>query len=310
MKSKILLLLCCAFLSISAFAETAAAYRYSREILWKEVAQEEILAVPLDAAISAETRDGYPDVRILNAQGDETPYVLERVTESRSETHRENCNSELLSLQKTTANSIELVLRLDRNAPAADGLTLITPLSNYEHRIQVFGTDDGAQWSPLVKDALIFDYTRFMDIRNRDVALPPNKYRQFKIVVDEATQMQESQRLELTRTLNDGKESERAEASDLQKVPLRIDRIAFWRNSDQVVRGIDKKFDYPDVSFQVQEDSKKHITLIDVTTRREPLTGLSLLTSARNFTRQAEVRIMARKGIEESTQPIARRCKP
>ena len=56
-------------------------------------------------------------------------------------------------------------------------------LTNYERRVRVFGSEDGMDWTPLVADGLVFDYSRYMDISNREIRLPKNNCRQFKISI-------------------------------------------------------------------------------------------------------------------------------
>jgi len=278
-------------------------FRFSRPVVWQDKGQQELLTVPLDSRIYAATGDGFPDLRLVDQAGTETPYLLEKAAETRTDTTRLNCNSRLLALKKKD-KTIEIFLRLEKNEPNADGLTVLTPLTDFEHRVQVFGSGDGKRWSSLVKDAEIFDYSSYMPIANRDIPLPANTYRQFKLVVEEATSTREAELKELTRTLHGGEEVARSERIDLHRIPLQIERIQFWRNQTQVLPETDKRFDYPAAEYKITEDKEKQVTLIDVATLREPLTGFTLHTSSDNFTRPAAVQIPVRRGIETTLQEI------
>lgn len=278
-------------------------YRFSRPVAWQDKGQEELLAVPLDSRVYAATRDGFPDLRLVDQNDLETPYLLEKAAETKTETRRLNCESKLLGLKKKN-KAIEIHLRLDKDAQSADGLTVFTPLLNFEHRVQVFGSDDGKNWSPLVKDTAIFDYSSYMPVSNKDIPLPANRFRQFKVVIEEALQSQETELLELTRTLQGEKEMERSERVALRRVPLKIDRIAFWRNQTDVLPETDKQFDYPVKEFKVTQDTKKQTTVIDVNSSREPLTGFKLHTPMSNFNRSATVKIPVKHGIETDMQVI------
>jgi len=77
----------------------------------------------------------------------------------------------------------KILVALEDKAPAANGFTFHTNLRDYEHAVTVAGSADGTQWAPLVADAVIFDYTRFMDIENRDVPAARQCCRQFRIEV-------------------------------------------------------------------------------------------------------------------------------
>jgi len=289
-------------LAQSVAAETEH-FRFSRPIAWQDKGQQELLTVPLDSRVYAATRDDFADLRLVDRNGTETPYLLEKAAETRTETTRLNCDSQLQALKKNN-KTIEIYLRLKKNEPNADGLTVITPLADFEHRVQVFGSDDGKRWSSLVKDAEIFDYSSYMPIANRDIPLPVNAYRQFKLVVEEATSTREAELKELTRTLHGGEEVARSERIDLHRIPLQIERIQFWRNRSEVLPETDKRFDYPAAEYKITEDKEKQTTLIDVTTLREPLTGFTLYTSSDNFTRPAAVQIPVRQGIGTSMHTV------
>lgn len=290
-------------LQAQTVAAEATAYRFSRPVEWRGTGQEELLAVPLDSRIYAATHSDFADLRIVDQNGTEIPYLLEKTLETRSVTRRVTSKSELLSLKKKGSKAIEITLRLDKNA-AAEGLTVFTPLTNFEHRLQVFGSDDGKNWSLLVKDAEIYDYSRYMRISNRDIPLPPNHYRQFKVLVEEAVQTREADLLELTRKLRGEKEVERSEKVDLQRVPLHIESIGFWHYRTETLPAGAKTFVYPLAGFKITQDAAKQATLIDVNTLREPLTGFKLQTTSRNFSREAVVQIPVQYGMETRMQDI------
>ena len=115
-----------------------------------------------------------------------------------------------------------------------------------------------------------------MDVANHDVPLPKNRHRRFRIIVREVTALQESQLMELTRRVRAGKETEREEIIAIQRRPFRIDRIEFWYNSSQEQRRGDVKAPYPVTDFKVEQNEPAHQMVIEVRSRREPLTALSL----------------------------------
>lgn len=296
---------CC--LLASSFAGAAAepaAMRYFKTVERQKIGQESLLAAPLDSQIYAATQDGFPDLRLFDETGAETPYLLEKSVEPHSEIVHVQHPGDVIALHKKGGNGIEVLLRADKDTPPTDGFTLRTPLSNDEHRVQVFGSNDGKNWALLVRDASIYDYSRYMDISNRDIALPANTYREFKLVVEEATQTQQAELMELTRKMHGGQEQERSERSQIKSVPLRIDHIEFWHNVKKDLPADDKKFDYPIVEFKTQEDAKNHWTVIEVKTQRQPLTRLSLQSASRNFSRAASVQVPVRYGMETQWRDI------
>ncbi len=157
-----------------ALGAEPVAYRYSKPIEYAGGQTEALLAVPLDSQVYTATRDGYPDLRLLDQAGAETPFLLEKSVEPHSEIVHERHGGGVAGMKPLGAAGIEVLLRADKDTPPTDGLTLVTPLADYEQRVQVFGSDDGKNWSPLVQDAAIYDYSRYMDVSNRDIPLPAN----------------------------------------------------------------------------------------------------------------------------------------
>ncbi|CAK0770691.1 DUF3999 family protein [Gammaproteobacteria bacterium] len=266
--------------------------------------QEGLLAVALDSSIYAATQDGFADLRILDETGTETPFLLEKAAETHSKIVRIPHAGEVVSLQKLGNNGIEVFLRAAQDTPSTDGFTLHTPLRNDEHRVQVFGSNDGKNWAPLVKEVGIYDYSRYLDINNRDIELPTNPYREFKLVIEEATHPQQLELMELTREIRGEQEQERSEHTQVKSVSFRIDRIEFWHKLKQDLPADEQKFEYPITAFTAQEDPKTQTTIIEVKTQREPLTHLSLQSTNRNFSRPVTVRIPVRYGMETQWRDI------
>ena len=73
--------------------------------------KESILAVTLDSDIFAATRDGLPDFRTFDSKGQEVPYLIEKVTESCTQTVHETSASEVVSLHERDI-SVEVVVGL------------------------------------------------------------------------------------------------------------------------------------------------------------------------------------------------------
>jgi hypothetical protein len=302
-----LFLLLCVFAPLRGTAPAAAEepgrFRFWRDIDRGATNEEEILAFTLDSDIYAATRDGLPDLRVLDATNHEAPYQIEPDVEFREERIRHSGHVEGISLREE-GNAIEIRLRLPKDSPPAGGFAFFTPQVDYERKVRVFGSDDGTNWKPLGPDGVIFDYSRYMDVSNREVPLPANSFRQFRIVVEDVTDEKESPYKHLSRTFRGGKEEERREDTTLQRRTFRIDRIEFfWHTTQQHVKKA-KKADYPVASFNKETDASKKQTILHVRTRREPLTAFTIQTTGRNFNRRAAVEVPVVRGPTTEWNPI------
>jgi hypothetical protein len=278
-------------------------FRFRKDIERRDAKAENIVAVPLDADVCAAARDGFPDLRVFDAEGKETPFLLEKATERLTQPVHTECGKHVAL--KELADGLEVVLSLDANQLPADRLVIWTPLSNYERRVRVFGSKSGDDWQPLVKDGLVFDYSRYMDVSNREILLPKNDYRRFKVVISDFADSKESPFLELTRRYRDGKESERVEKTVLERRPFRIDRIELWGTKDETMAESEKKVAYPVKMSRIEEDAADKTTIVYVAARREPLTELSLQTSSRNFSRAVSLQTPTMRGPRNRWTDIA-----
>jgi hypothetical protein len=306
MTGRFAIILCLGLSLTAGGADAEPRWRYRKELDRGAATGEEILAVPLDSDIYAATRDGFPDLRIVDDKGAQVPYLLEPIARRRSIQLREPCASKVASLRVDAGKGLEIVIQLAEKAPSATGVTIRTPLADYEHRVRVYGSLTSTDWALLVSDGVIFDYSRFMDIRNRDVVIPPNEYRQLKLIVEEELDDRESPLRELIRGHSGGKKDQSVEITQSLRRPFRIDGIDLWRTVE--TDGINKTeaVPYPAAGFRVEVDAKQKVTRIEIQSRREPLTAFSLKTPSRNFSRTATVLIPVQRGVRTDWVEVGR----
>ena len=294
-------------LSVTASAaDVEPALRFRKALDRGAASGEEILAVVLDRDIYAATRDGYPDVRIVDDRGTAVPYLLEPIAKHRTIQVRQPCAAKVVSLHVDEGRGLEIVVELADKAPAAAGATIRTPLKDYERRVRIYGSRNGTDWSPLVTDGTIFDYSRFMDIRNRDVIIPANDYRQFKLTVERELDDRESPLRELIRSHGDGKKDEQVEITQSLRRPFRIDGVDLWRTIEQEGDSQAEPFPYPPAGFRVETDAKEKVTRVEIQSQREPLTRFSVATASRNFSRHARVAVPAERGARTDWIEVGR----
>jgi hypothetical protein len=291
---------------LSAAVVTAAdpaTFRYSRTIAVEQLTAEELVGLRLDSAIYNATRLQLPDVRILDEQNAEVPFWLDQLTKTKAETWYEWSQPKNLTLDPTEG-MLEIVVDLKANVPSASAIGILTPLADFRQRVRVFG-DAAGTWKPLVEDGLIFDYSRYMNVRDRELPLPANNYRRFRIVIDAATAEHESQLMELTRRLRGKVEEDRTEKVQIDRRPFRIDRIEF-RHDSKNERTVGKlTIPYPANEVDIKQDKEAKQTQIDITTKRESLTSLTIENSTRNFSREARVEIPVYQGVRRRWETIA-----
>jgi len=287
-----------------AWSSEADSFRFYKPIERAESEKESMVAVVLDGDVFFASRDGLPDLRVLDVEGKQTPMLVEKVAETISSPQRSEVRSRVVSL-KHDNDRLRIVIELLNDESGAEGLTVFTPLKNYERRVRVFGSDDDFHWLPLEEHGLIFDYSRFMDVENREVRLTKNNNRRYAVEIVDIDDVRESLFREMTRKYRGSEEVEREEKSVFELRPFRIERIAFWKTRHNTRDKRDKKTDYYAALSQLKDDIIERITIIDVSSRRQPITELTLETSSRNFQRPVRVQVPVVQGGRSGWRDLA-----
>lgn len=285
-----------------ALADEDNAFRWSKPIQLEPGGEEELVAVPLDSEVYLATQNDLADVRILNAEHQTVPFLIQKQTVQRDRVERRRWKARKVSLKPLEEGTLEIRVRLDKDDPQPTGLTLVTPLRNFEQQVQVFEGDDT---DPLVGNAIVYDYSQFMDVSRHDIQLPRTSARDLRIVIGALTTEQETQLLELTRRLSGGEEQEREERTTIQRRPFRIDRIEFFNESVRRKVTGEGSVLRPVVSMTTLEVTEDKQTVIEIQTNREPVTKLHLETKGRNFSRRVRVLVPETQGVRTVWREIA-----
>ena len=290
------IVLALAVITVPAIADEAV-LSFSRSVELPALTEESLIAIRLDSGVYAATQDDLNDVRLLDAREQPVPFLLRKRQTKRSRSERISWVAHNLSVQPLEQGGLEITIALDKDEPQPTGLRLISPLINFEQRVRVETSADGAAWEPAGAEAVIFDYSRFMDVRSDGLAFAQTNRRHFRIMIDNVTSEQQSQLVELTRRLQGEKEVGRTERRLVDRRPFRIDRIEFFREVDRA-RAVGTEYsNYPVASFKVKESAVDKETIITVETRREPLTSFAIETSSRNFSRRVRVKVEDVDGV-------------
>ena len=279
-------------------------FQFSRSVTTPALSQVELLAVPLDSAVFEATEDGLPDMRLIDGQGGAVPYLLRKAQTTHVGTVRKTWTARQPAARPLDGGGLEITVELEEKDPRPNGLTLVSPLKNFEQRVRVYSSPTEGPWEPVGEETLIFDYSRYMDVRRDQIPLRETPDRHFRIVIDDVTAEQESELLALTRRLRGVEETGREERVTIVRRPFRIERIDFWRDDQRDQSTGDKKIEYPVSGFRVEQDPEQKQTLILVEANREPLTSFTLETSARNFSRRAAVEVEEKRGVQTSWRTI------
>jgi len=266
---------------------------YTKTIDLPSQSTEQFASILLDEEIYSGSTESYSDLRILDSANKEIPYLVHRKFKEKLTTRQESTTIHKPQVRPLEDNSLEISFTIDRekHPHSIDGIALKTSISDFEHRVSVeTRTGDNSPWRTLVTDALIYDYSRYMDVRNLEVPFTEKSSNpaevQFRVLIEKVTQEKESQFLALTRTVKNGVQTKQEETLAINRENLHIDSLSFWQKVESFSSTEPVWVDYPIQLDRRSEDEKNKTTVIEFSSKRQPLSHLQVITEDSNFHRK------------------------
>jgi hypothetical protein len=289
-------------LSSSLHAATPAEFPIRRALLPAAVAPAGLTIAELDEPVFAATDNAYANLRLFRHDDLETPFVV--VPLRRERTFESEFDVPFIqdAVRITPDNRIEIDLRLHSAGERPIALTVDTPLDNFEKHLTVWTSPDGATWQPLVQTQPIFDYARFMPVRNVRINLPPSPHRHYRVEIADISEDQQSPWIQFERERQAGALVNEVEHSQFQRRDFRIDRLHLRGIRSTTLKDEVVTRPYAVTDFRAEHLSDRRQTLIHFSTARVPLTELTILTDAPFFSRT--VALQGADNPDATWQPI------
>ncbi|MGQ9914519.1 MAG: hypothetical protein ACUVQQ_09260 [Thermogutta sp.] len=274
----------------------AAEFRFARSLAFPKMEDKQVVlvAVTLPDDVFALARQDFADVRIVDAQGREVPRIIRRAVSQKDVMVRQYQTlypGAAVKLTPHPEGELEVVVTVPENHPPIEGLRIATPLTNFEQSARVFTGEDGAEWQPLVKEAVLCDYSQWMNVRNLEIAFPRPASRHLRIVFSEPSIEKAREWRDVVRRLRDGNEVERTEGTRVERVPFRVDRIESWHDVVQTGKLEPQQRETSPAELRLETDRSRKATVVTVKMGRRPLVGVIVETKDRNFRRSVKVEV-------------------
>jgi len=272
-------------------ATDARIFPYQKEVRMPPEAFKKVAIFRLDEEIFAATVPGYSNMRVFDEKGNERPFVVRTAETVKAETVESSFVLETVGFEKLADNRIELVYKVKENDVDRQFVALVfnTSLKNYEKQVSVSGSNDCSSWEVLALNQPIFDYSKYIDLRNCRVAIKQGKYSYYRITVSNITETQQSPLIGVVREKRNGSVVSESERSSFSREDFRIDRIDFVERKETLVKNRILKRAYPVTGVCVSDNAKEKTTIITFEAGWVPLTGLKIVTSSSNFSRSVMV---------------------
>lgn len=267
-------------------------YQYQREITGTPVG-DRLLSLSFDADLYRHSGPDHRALRLVKEVGGtltELPRLIVPVDPPARPAGSQRITHRIDSFEENEDGSIEVTVTLTGLKAPAARLEIATPLRDFENSVTVSVSSDGATWTPLVNEALVFDYERFLDFRRTAIDLPATPARRFKVRLAGATDQQRSLVRELSRTVSDAAGVSVSESGTVETRQFRIDELRFFTAADETVENKNGKSDELTILKQtVDADDNRTVILLDG--GNLPLHELALDTEDRNFRREVLLQV-------------------
>lgn len=288
---RVIALVLSALAAVTGMAEEIPAYRQLKYMRGMNPDGAGALgAVVFDPQIYDHTRSGYNDVRVIDSNRHEVPFVIKRVEGSRlDEAAWQVTRAKVVKLDKLSADKLEIVFKTQQEYASfpLHTVKIMTEEKNFEKRATLYGSDNLKDWTVIKKDAAIFDYSRIIDFRNCKIELNGANWKFYKLVIDNFVELKEAPGYSMLVS----KDKDGAESSEIKK---------FYRRSNFKIDGISltclnaviKSTAPIQIPYEVRVDKsyiKDNCTCIEISASKAPLTEFKIDSSSQNYSRQVEV---------------------
>ena len=284
-----LALLLAAATPLPAPAASPTNFSSLRPILSQPVDSPQLAEIRLDSPLFAATRPGLPDLRLFDSSNREIPRLVEPLYATRPHAVRLPVPAQATDFRELPGNRIEAFYLLDDAPPSPLAIQIQPPLRDFIRTVRVSGSSDGQTWTPLVVDAEIFDYSRYVDVRRTEISVPSNAYRRFSIEISNASEERAQPLVRLVR--QEGRDASRA--FDLLQTPFRIQAVSFLRETTSLAKDVPVLQDWPHSGISVENLPDAKTTAVTLQTDNAPLSRLVLESPDRNFQRSVELQVPA-----------------
>ena len=245
----------------------------------------ELGSCEIDEEMFSGVERSFANLRLVDDGAREVPVVVRRRATAKKRVHEETIASETVSFETSSTNRVEIRLKVkEEGNPAATAVVLKSKVRNFEKQVSVFGSHDGLEWKVIAENMPIFDYSRFIDVRNERINFEPSAFPFFKLEISNISESHQSPLTRIARETRGGALASEVERTSFQRSDFRIEKIELIQKKTST-RYADLKRVYSTENLLSEIDDENKQSLVTFDTARTPLTRLSVQVDSSNFNR-------------------------
>lgn len=270
-------------LGLSGLVSLALAADTQWPITAPALTRDELIAVTLPTPLFANGQTDATTLRVQDDQGNEIPARYEPLQIVRHARRRIPTPPFAMVAAEMPDGALRLTLQRPQppvSAPppdALEGLSICTPLRDFEQRATVEVSDDGVVWTPLVAQAPLFDFSRHANVRRTEIVLPTGITNQhLRLTFEQAVDAREQLTALITATqLADGGITQ-SRAVTVDTRPFRVESVSGWTASTIESRRESVLTGYPVTWTPLTNGVPRDKTRYAIEAQGQPLTHLTL----------------------------------
>ncbi len=266
-------------------ASTTGNLRYMKNV--PSGKDSDILKIVLDSEIYDSVSANFADLRLTDGKNVETPFIVKQDTVDETRITDVYHSAKILSLSKPDANRIDICVEILGDNPDISGLSLHTPMKNFEKKADVYASSDMKEWKKIAEDQPIFDYSEIVGLSNTTLRFTGSGFQYYKISIANFSENRKSPRSELITEKRQGGDFSQIEKLTINTEPLKIYEICYLTRSENKIVRKYRTQEYPVTDFSCKDG--KDDTEILISIKKEPLTLFTLETESNNFSRTVSV---------------------
>lgn len=277
--------------SMAPGATDTRLFPFTKDVTLPTGAAKKVAVFSLDEEIFASTDDRYSNMRLFDDKDNEKPFLVRTARTTKTETTEHMVEMETVGFQKLPDNRVEMIYskREKDRKRLPSVIVFVSALKNYEKQVTIWGSNDRDSWQILVENQPIFDYSKFIALRNCRIEINAGNFTYYKINVSNITENQQSPLVSIARETRNGSLISEVEKSSFRREDFRIDRVDFFEKKETAVRDQTLKRLYSVSALNVTNNVKEKTTVITFETCRTPIMALKILTGSSNFSRSIKI---------------------
>jgi hypothetical protein len=285
-------------------APEPANFQYFRELQPSAALVFDIGAVKLDEAMFADTDNNYANLRVFKDAKLEVPMLVRPRRAIRKTVSEVPLRAKRGEFEILPDNRIHFTLTPMNAGESPVAVVFSSQQKNFEKLVTVKGSNDHEKWETLVEDEPIFDYSRFMDIRNVRVNIPERAYRYYRVELSNISENHQSPLTQIVKDKRSGGTFSEVESNSFRRQDFRIDNVTLRGKKKTVGKSAVLLREYTATDFKAELDEKQKQTVISFNTSRAPLTEVIVHTDDVNFIR--DYSLQARDSERATWRHLAR----